>query len=420
MDADKLIGALTGVTKKWTKQKKKEERAVSARAYRSTAMCRTSRVTIRDAAYITLKDAYLKASDNGRLPAMARQVMYAARGPIQEMTGEKLESNYFTQRLLPDYLDDHAGETEDWDVVFDARGHFAEPHTDIIVPLGTLDVRGYLAAVRDHQVPWPVPEPFTEGDQRFPTVGAKNRFGAVLFVEKEGFLPLFSRVQLAQRYDLAIMSTKGMSVTASRRLVDRVCASAGGVPLLVLRDFDKAGFSIAASFMRGGRRYTFRNCPRVIDLGLRLEDVEPNGLESEDVYYKSNPSYNLRDNGATDEEIDFLYEGWCHGQGSGRRVELNAFTSAALVAWIESKLEEHGVEKVVPGGEALSLAYRRQWERQTLAARTKVIAEAAHAEAKALAIPDDLSSRVRDILDDDPKLSWDAAVAKVFEEDGSE
>ena len=39
------------------------------------------------------------------------------------------------------------------------------------------------------------------------THGPIGCFGAVLFIEKEGFLPLFEKVQLAERYDLAIMST---------------------------------------------------------------------------------------------------------------------------------------------------------------------------------------------------------------------
>jgi hypothetical protein len=38
----------------------------------------------------------------------------------------------------------------------------------------------------------------------------------VLFIEKEGFMPLFERVHLAERYEIADMSTKGMSVTAAR------------------------------------------------------------------------------------------------------------------------------------------------------------------------------------------------------------
>jgi hypothetical protein len=53
-------------------------------------------------------------------------------------------------------------------------------------------------------------------------------------------MPLFQQVELAERYDLAIMSTKGMSVTAARELLDRICRR-HSVPLLVLHDFDKAG-----------------------------------------------------------------------------------------------------------------------------------------------------------------------------------
>ena len=58
----------------------------------------------------------------------------------------------------------------------------------------------------------------------------------------------------------------------------------------------------------------------------------------------------LRRHGATEDEIDFLLH---------RRVELNAFASDALVAWIERKLEEHGVAKIVPDDDTLANAYRR-------------------------------------------------------------
>ncbi len=58
---------------------------------------------------------------------------------------------------------------------------------------------------------------------KYPTFGPKHRYGAILFIEKEGFMPLLKAVRLAERYDLAVMSTKGMSVTASRELVDTLC-----------------------------------------------------------------------------------------------------------------------------------------------------------------------------------------------------
>jgi hypothetical protein len=51
---------------------------------------------------------------------------------------------------------------------------------------------------------------------RFPTYGPDGRYGAILYMEKEGFLPLLQKAGIAERYDLAIMSSKGMGTTAVR------------------------------------------------------------------------------------------------------------------------------------------------------------------------------------------------------------
>ena len=135
----------------------------------------------------------------------------------------------------------------DWDVVSDARGHFHEPHTSRSFGLGTLAVRDYLGSMRAPEVSEIGLRPISVA-----THGPQGRFGAVLFIEKEGFIPLFESVALAKRYDLAIMSTKGQSVVAARRLVDKMCGNEQ-VPLLVLHDFDKAGFSILGRLIRQQR-----------------------------------------------------------------------------------------------------------------------------------------------------------------------
>ena len=227
----------------------------------------------KEAAAQVMEAAYLAASANGTLPATARQVMYAARPKIEELTsGRRLDDQYFCQTLLPDYMDEHG---VDWDVVFDARGHFTEPHDGKIVNLGTLGVRSYLAAIREAD--------FEEAELKsasISTCGPDCSFGAVLFIEKEGFQPLFDRVGLAEHHDIAIMSTKGVSVTAARRLVDRMC-SAHSIPLLVLHDFDVAGFTILDTLRRDTRRYQFESDFEVIDLGLRLQDVQAMGLQPE-------------------------------------------------------------------------------------------------------------------------------------------
>jgi hypothetical protein len=409
MKADKIIGAVQGVTKKWAKQRKAEERHAAAAANRRYVMTRRRSVSIRDAAFMFMEQAYLKASANGRLPAHARQIMYAARPHIMRCADRELDhkfDQYFTQQLLPEYIEAYG---VSWNVVYDARGNFTEPHTKQRIPLGTLQVRRYLSLVRQHKVEDPS---FDIWEKFYPTLGPKHRFGGIMFIEKEGFMPLFEEVQLAERYDLAIMSTKGMSVTASRELVDQLCA-VHAVPLLVLHDFDKAGFSIAGTLQRSTKRYRFGHghAANVIDLGLRLEDID--GLETEDVHFESasKARQNLRENGATPDEIEFLLK---------KRVELNAFASDEFVQWLELKLVHHGIAKVVPDSDTLAGAYRRMRRQALVQERiNEALAEldGDEEEAEPAPAPDHLTDRIKKRLSDDPALRWDAVLREIAEED---
>jgi len=390
MKSDAIIGAVEGVTKKWAKQRKAEERASSARVNRRVRMTYSRRTTIKDAAYSYMEKAYLKASADGTLPAHARQIMYQARPTIQAETGQQLNDQYFCQTLLPDYVDEY-GVT--WDVVFDDRGHFQEPHTDRRIGLGTLAVRGYLRGVHKPR--------FTDVSISSPGVethGAQGRFGAVLFVEKEGFMPLFEEVKLAERYDIAIMSTKGMSNTAARKLVDDLCGR-HDLPLLVLHDFDKAGFSIVGTLSRNTRRYRFRNRVEVVDLGLRLDDVNALGLEPEDAFDRGSDwskKQNLRKNGATDEEIEFLLH---------QRVELNALASDEMVKWIESKLDEHGVSKVIPDDDTLADAFKNWREQAVIQEQLERLLDELKADED-VEVPADLRDQISERLRASPARSW--------------
>ena len=399
MDSDAIISAVSSVTKKWTKQRKVEERAAS-RASRREYTFREATETIKDVAYEVMSTAYLKASSNNTLPALARQIMYAARGPIQDRTGKPLDDKYFTQTLLPDYLSQYPDETADWDVVFDARGHFQEPHTNTNVPLGTIDVRDHLDEIATNNGDTEIHINLSDESQ-YPTKGPEHRYSAVLFIEKEGFLELFKRVRLKEKYDLAIMSTKGMSVTASRSLVDSLCGN-HGIPLLVLHDFDKAGFSILGTLQRDNRRYEFEHSIKVIDLGLRLKDVQEYDLPSEDFSHRSDPSWNLRENGATKEEIEFLQD---------RRVELNAFTSGDFIAWIEAKLKEQRIEKVVPSIEVLRKAYQRAVAFEYVRNGIDILVDEAKEHAETVSIPRGLKTKVKEQLEKHPDRAWDTAIA---------
>jgi hypothetical protein len=404
MKSASIIAAVQGVTKKWAKQRQAEERQASARSNRRIVMMRRRHVSIRDAAWQIMEWAYVKASANGTLPAHARQIMYAARPHIQTAADRDLGSRfdqYFTQQLLPEYIEESG---VSWNVVYDARGHFHEPHTEEEIALGTLQVRDYLHGIRTFATP-EIDVKLSE--KHFPTYGPQHRYGAVLFVEKEGFMPLFDAVQFGERYDLAIMSTKGMSVTASRRLVEELCAR-HRIPLLLLHDFDKSGFSIAGTLQRDTRRHRFAHSFAVHDLGLRLEDIE--GLETEQVTHNASDKAvvaNLEENGATAEEIEFLLS---------ERVELNAFTSDELVQFIERKLADVEIEKVIPDEPTLKQACTRARAKALINKRIEAIVEKASDDAAQMAEVSDLADRVRALFKGDPALSWDAAIARIVEE----
>ena len=197
------------------------------------------------------------------------------------------------------------------------------------------------------------------------------------------------------------------------------CAASTASRCLVLHDFDKAGFSIAGTLAgvdttietstSEPRRYEYRHDFEVIDLGLRLEDMREYSLESEPVYYKSDPSDNLEENGATPEEIEFLCGHGRHGQ----RVELNAFTSADFIRWIEAKLKANSIRKVVPAAETLAVAYRRAVQIEMVREQLTVMIQASNVAAEQAALPKNLVGIVRKALKADPTQPWDHAVATV-------
>ncbi len=122
MNADKILKSVTAVTKKWTKQRQREQRGF--RRGRSDAMLSCASLSIKYAAWSVMADAYHAASHGGTLPVSARQMFYAVRPKVLESTGRSsLDSMYFAQRVLPDYIADHPDETAEWDIVYDARGH---------------------------------------------------------------------------------------------------------------------------------------------------------------------------------------------------------------------------------------------------------------------------------------------------------
>jgi Protein of unknown function C-terminus (DUF2399) len=290
----------------------------------------------------------------------------------------------------------------DWDITYDDRGHFTEPHTGHSIGLGTISVREYLASVDAPQLEEPNIAVGSVG-----TRGPDGCFGAVLFIEKEGFVPLFEAVHLAERFDLAIMSTKGMPSTAARTLIEKLCRQK--VPLLALHDFDKAGLSIIGTLQRDTRRFTFSRQTEIVDLGLRLSDVQKLGLEAsaEAAFDRGSElakRQNLQLNGATREEVEFLLT---------RRVELNALTSDRLVSWIERKLRSLGIHKVMPNDDVLGAAYAHFVHGYQIQKKLDALLNQQVDDAREITAPSDLIKRVQFHLRKHPTDRWDDALRKI-------
>ena len=391
------------VTKDWYTQRKREEREASRKLERRDRLISAKKVSIKDAAWRAMEEAYLKASDRGTLPAKPRQIMYAARPDILRMTGkDTLDDAYFTQTLLVDYVNEQRDLCADWDIVWDARGTFGEPHTGTEIPLGTLEVRQYLG---DRPLFGSVVD--IKLKDRFPTNGPENRYETILFIEKEGFGPLVKAAKLAERFDVAIMSTKGMSVTAARLLIDRL-SRRGVRQILVLHDFDISGFSIFGTLGTSNRRYQFENLAPLIDIGVRLGDFQAMNLESEPVAVPGNWSKRaatLRRHGASEAEITFL---------RNRRVELNAMTSRQFLDFIEAKFVEHGVCKIVPEDATIEKHARRVIEQHKTERAIAQVAKEIAEQVTIAKLPTDLRQRIEAELKTHRELSWDAAVARII------
>lgn len=406
--AKAIESAMRYATKAWKREKRRADREDRVSHERIERLrYRPPKVTIREVAFEVMEASYLKASGNGKHLTNARQIMYAARPTILEaIDAAKFDDQYFTQTLLKDYLEEYRPYWRSR-VVWDARGHFVEPHTGRRIGLGGAEVIRYIeqwGSVIDRREK---PSIKVHVD----TAGPENRFSNALFIEKEGFSEILTAAGIEKRYDVTILSSKGVPITAACEVI--VAMHRKGVRTFVLRDFDFSGFKIVRTLRNGVR---LSSGSPVVDLGLRLNDVEGLPAEPDEHRSKVDPRIYLQDEcDATDEEAAFLVSGGYPGRWRGHRVEINAMTSDQLIAWLEAKFDEHGVQKVIPESDTLNNAYRRA----VFLKRMQV--EIAELEAEMqdddTAVPVHLPARVKALLKKNPAMSWDEAVWELAEDD---
>ena len=149
-------------------------------------------------------------------------------------------------------------------------------------------------------------------------------------------IPDSSPLNPAKRFTIfaAIITNKGISNRSAKDLIDLLAKTDEEIDFFCIHDFDASGTMIYQSLQnetksRGARKV------KIIDLGLKYEDVEKLNLEIEKTKYKK------RQPVAKDYEE---YKDWLQHN----RVELNAMDSPTFIKWIRSKLDEYNKGKVIP------------------------------------------------------------------------
>jgi hypothetical protein len=366
--ADEFARVLWQAGKDLYREQQSAERASrreDAAAERARKAASRPQMTKKDAVFAVIPEAVRLQRGGTDLPFSAHSLFYKIRPLfLQLLPGQTLTASYCEQTLIPAYEREHgpiAG------MYREPRGELHEPHDrdgSRAVPLGTREVSAYT------------PPDWT--------------FDKILVVEKAGLWPVLAESRIADRFDMAIVTSEGFAAEAPRDLLAGLRAR--DMTIFVLHDADHCGYNIARTLGEETTRMPGHHI-EVIDLGLSADDAIALGMEPE--------SY-TRDKALPRRIIPHLSEAareWFTGSeaawdGYGRpikwecrRVELNAFSSPGLVAYIEDGLRAHGADgKVVPPQDVLERAARAAHRAQVQEDVEAIIAELADAGSIAEAL----------------------------------
>lgn len=259
-----------------------------------------------------LADAIEKNSAGGTIPFGCRNLYYSIRTPVLDELGGRLDYNYF-QAVITDYENEHgyiAGLNRD------ARGTLYHPHTGESISVGTQSVEQYSRPL------W--------------------TFENLLFIEKEGFFETLKAVKWPERHDCALLTSKGFSTRAVRDLIDMLAADVDErLRVFCIHDADAEGSMIFQTLQEETKARGRRKI-EIINLGLDPWEAIQMGLQTED-----------REKTAKDIPVADYIKNRVDGRGwagwlQQKRFELNAMTMPQFIAWLDGKMAEHGVEKVIP------------------------------------------------------------------------
>ena len=270
----------------------------------------------KDVILENLDDIVAEVSGDGEFRFNERQIFYRMRPIIMEETGKELTIGNF-KSIITGY---EAEEGEILGMYREPRGSLYIPHRDLTITLGTLSVEEF------ERPPW--------------------TFNRLVYIEKEGFSEALKDIGWPERWDCAVMSSKGFSTRAARDLVDKLALHDEPCTVFAVHDADAFGTMIFQTLQEATRARGARKV-EIVNLGLEPWEAVAAGLDVESVErgdkYKPVAQYVL------DRPDGERWEEWLQTQ----RVELNVMTTPEFVAWLDAKMVEHDQAKLIPPGEVI-------------------------------------------------------------------
>jgi DNA topoisomerase VI subunit B len=282
---------------------------------------------IRDVVLELLPGAIEIESESGFM-FNTRRLVYRIRDEVHRRTGKELKQNYF-DKLITELEAEH-GDLSPL-LIREARGYFSIPHDPRgAIPLGTLTVREFRRPA------W--------------------TFNKIVVIEKEDLRLMLQQAGWDRRHDALLMSPVGFTTRACKDLIDKNAETTEPLRVFAVHDGDHAGTVIYHTLQHATLARAARKI-EIIDLGLQpwegvdlelaVEKVPVNYNDDGKPKRKAVGEYvRARTDRAPNGET---WEEWLQHS----RIELNAFTSAELIAWLDKKMAELGDGKVIPPDDVL-------------------------------------------------------------------
>ena len=305
--------------------------------------------TQKDTVLANLADVIADVSGDGLYRFNARQLFYGLRPIIKQELDQELKLGNFTA-----IIDDYEAENGEIRGMYrEPRGSIYHPHRGETITLGTLMVEEYERPI------W--------------------TFNKLLYIEKEGANEALKEVGWPERHDCAVLSSKGFSTRAARDLIDKLAEHDEPVEVFCAHDADGPGTVIhqtlqEATKARGARKIKITNIGlepwEAIEMGLEVETLEESKRRKPVADYVLERDAMQERPEAPDGET---WEEWLQTH----RVELNAMTTPRLIEWLDAKMAEHGVGKLVPPQDVIEAEFAANVEANVRTTLTeKILREA--------------------------------------------